>query len=103
MSRLEDYATNYIGETPVVMLDIDRVEANYHSMKQGMPTANIHYAVKANPNTSILSRLHNIGCKFDAASVGEINLLFSVGVKPENISFGNTIKKTKDIKNLKIS
>jgi ornithine decarboxylase len=98
MTRLEACAINYIGETPVVMLDIDRVEANYHSMKQGMSTANIHYAVKANPNTSILSRLHDIGCKFDAASVGEINLLFDIGVKPENISFGNTIKKTKDIK-----
>lgn len=98
MSRLEDYAINYKGETPVVMLDIDRVEANYHSMKRGMPIANIHYAVKSNPNTHILSRLHSIGCKFDAASVGEINLLFDAGVKPEDISFGNTIKKIKDIK-----
>lgn len=98
MSRLEACARNYKGETPVVMLDIDRVEANYHNMKQGMPTANIHYAVKSNPNTNILSRLHSIGCKFDAASVGEINLLLDIGVKSENISFGNTIKKTKDIK-----
>lgn len=98
MNKLEDYARKYKGETPVVVLDIDRVETNYTSMKRGMPKAHIHYAVKSNPNSFVLNRLHNLGCKFDAASIGEINLLFDIGVKPENISFGNTIKKTKDIK-----
>ena len=98
MTKLEDYAKDYKGETPVVMLDIDQVEVNFNSMKRGMPKANIHYAVKSNPNRYVLNRLHKLGCKFDAASVGEINLLFSIGVDPKNISFGNTIKKTKDIK-----
>lgn len=98
MTKLEDYAKKYKGETPVVMLDIDQVEKNFNFMKRGMPKANIHYAVKSNPNMYILNRLHQIGCKFDAASVGEIELLFSIGVSARDISYGNTIKKTKDIK-----
>ena len=98
MSKLEDFAKKYSGETPVVILDVDQVEKNYMSMKRGMPTAHIHYAVKSNPNKQILTRLNEIGCKFDAASVGEIDLLLSIGVDCKNISFGNTIKKRKDIK-----
>jgi len=43
--------------------------------------------------------LAELGSNFDVASVPELDLVLSYGVKPEKISFGNTIKKEKDIKN----
>lgn len=82
---------------PTVLLDIDQVERNYHEFVRGLPGAHVHYAVKANPNKEILKRLHNLGSRFDAASRGEIARLLDLGVPPEHISFGNTIKKPSDI------
>ena len=45
---------------PTVLLDIDQVETNYHEFVRGLPDAYVHYAVKANPNTAILTRLNNL-------------------------------------------
>ena len=59
--------------------------------------AEIYYAVKANPAQPILSLLSRLGSKFDAASIFEIEQCLDVGVSPERISFGNTIKKPGDI------
>jgi ornithine decarboxylase len=41
--------------------------------------------------------LVELGAKFDIASINEIELCLIAGAKPEHISFGNTIKKIRDI------
>ncbi len=83
--------------TPFVAIDIDAVAQNYQLFRQSMPTAAIHYAIKANPNKSILQRLADLGSCFDCASVAEIRMVLACGVDPSRISFGNTIKKARDI------
>ena len=55
------------------------------------------YAVKANPAPEILDLLAGLGSCFDAASLTEIELAIAAGATPDRISFGNTIKKEKDI------
>ena len=45
----------------------------------------------------ILNLLASLGSCFDAASMAEIELALAAGATPERISFGNTIKKQKDI------
>lgn len=97
MERLLDYAINNDFDRPTVILDIDQVEKNYHELKAGMSAAHIHYAVKANPQPEILSRLVSLGCRFDAASIGEIEMCLAAGAQPQHISFGNTIKRVSDI------
>src|SRR5690606_10238886 len=59
--------------------------------------ARIFYAVKANPAPEILACLARLDAHFDAASAGEVDLCLAAGVPPERISFGNTIKKQRDI------
>ncbi|MCT8161257.1 type III PLP-dependent enzyme [Pseudoruegeria sp. SHC-113] len=85
-------------ERPTLVLDIDRVEAQYTLLKTGLGKAHIHYAVKANPADAILARLVQLGSGFDAASRAEIELCMAHGARPENISFGNTVKKIPDIR-----
>jgi len=97
MSKLEDYIRANTFDQPTLVLDIDQVEENYFALKRGMPNANIHYAVKANPHPAILECLVSLGCRFDAASSQEIQLCLDAGARPEHISFGNTIKRSKDI------
>jgi ornithine decarboxylase len=84
-------------ERPTLVVDVDQVEENYTRLKAGMPEAHIHYAVKANPHPKILKRLVKLGCRFDAASIGEIDMCLKAGALPEHISFGNTVKRWQDV------
>lgn len=97
MSRLLSYIKSNDFSRPTLLLDVDKVESNYLQLKAGMPRAYIHYAVKANPHPDILVRLVSLGCRFDAASIGEIDLCLEAGAHPAHISFGNTVKRVQDI------
>ena len=55
------------------------------------------YAVKANPAPEILDLLARLGSCFDTASIAEIEQALAAGATPDRISFGNTIKKERDI------
>lgn len=84
-------------ETPCLVVDLDVVEQNYARMRKFLPLAQVFYAVKANPMLEVVERLHKLGSSFDTASRGEIDLCLGLGITPESISFGNTIKKERDI------
>lgn len=96
-SRVEAFIRTNRFEHPTLVLDLDQVAAQYKSLKTGLGRARIHYAVKANPAHQVIERLVQLGSGFDAASRAEIELCLSQGARPENISFGNTIKKVRDI------
>ncbi|MDE2517117.1 MAG: type III PLP-dependent enzyme [Rhodospirillales bacterium] len=83
--------------TPCLVLDIDRVEANFRALMHALPQARIYYAVKANPAAPVLERLVGLGSQFDAASFEEVSACLAAGAAPEAISFGNTIKKVSAI------
>jgi ornithine decarboxylase len=95
--RISRYLREQQPETPCLVIDLDVVEHNYRRMKELLPAAHIFYAVKANPAAPILTRLSGLGSKFDTASRGEIELVQATGVSMDRISFGNTIKKERDI------
>ncbi len=82
---------------PTLVIDLDVVEHAYLSLKRALPLAKIYYAIKANPAPEVIDRLAPLGCYFDTASRGEIDLCLSRGVAPEQIGYGNTIKKQADI------
>lgn len=54
--------------------------------------------MKANPATEITELLRDKGSNFDIASIYELDKVMKTGVGPERISYGNTIKKSKDIR-----
>ena len=98
MNRLVSHAQTNKFDRPTLLIDVDQVEENYNQLKAGMPSAHIHYAVKANPHPEILKRLVSLGCRFDAASIGEIDMCLAAGADPAHISFGNTVKRVQDVK-----
>ncbi len=95
--RIRRFLADKQPETPCLVVDLDVVEFNYRRMRELLPQAKIFYAMKANPANEVLGRLGKLGSNFDTASRGEIELCFGQGVGAERISFGNTIKKEKDI------
>jgi len=84
-------------ETPCLVVDLDVIAGNYNSLRRFLPVAQVFYAVKANPAAEVISMLAGMGSCFDCASRPEIESVIAGGAAPERISFGNTIKKQRDI------
>jgi len=84
-------------ETPFVVVSLDRVKAHFEDLKNNLSYAKIYYAVKANPDNQIIKLLDSLGSNFDIASRYELDQLLSLGITPDKISYGNTIKKSADI------
>ncbi len=84
-------------ETPFLVVDVTAVEKNLQDLQGHLLGAEIYYAVKANPAPEILLALWDAGCNFDVASLQEIALCLHLGISALNLSYGNTIKKAKDI------
>ena len=70
--KVARYLSHIHPATPCLVLDLDRVEANYATLRRALPLARIYYAVKANPAAPILDRLVRLGSAFDAAGIEEI-------------------------------
>ena len=95
--KVEQFLREQQPPTPFVVIDLDLVEERYHQLAEAIPSAVTYYAVKANPAKPILERLAMLGSSFDVASPGEIDMCLAVGIDPDRISYGNTIKKRRDI------
>ncbi|HPE20614.1 MAG TPA: type III PLP-dependent enzyme [Candidatus Mcinerneyibacteriales bacterium] len=84
-------------KTPFLVIDLDIIKKKFLELKNHLPFAKIHYAVKANPHDEVLKLLHSLGSNFDVASVYELDQLLRLGVTPDRMLYGNTIKKKENI------
>ncbi len=69
--RLKDFAAG--RETPCLILDLDVVRSKYEELRANFPFAKVYFSVKANPRD-------------------ELDQLLRLGVSPDRMSFGNTVK-----------
>ena len=95
--RIVDFLRRRTEDGPCMVLDLEVVRDNYTSFAKALPDTRVFYAVKANPAPEVLDLLARLGSCFDAASVVEIEQVLAAGATADRISFGNTIKKERDI------
>src|SRR5918997_1214295 len=95
--RIREFLRNRREDGPCLVVDLDVVRDNYEKFARALPNTRVFYAVKANPAPEILRLLTLLGSCFDAASVAEIEMGLAAGATAGRISFGNTIKKERDI------
>ena len=95
--RIREFLRNRREEGPCLVVDLDVVRDNYLAFAKALPDTRVFYAVKANPAPEVLSLLSQLGSCFDTASVAEIEMVLAAGATPDRISFGNTIKKERDV------
>lgn len=93
-----DWLNNNTKSSPKLVFDLEEVKNNYHRFKRNFKNIKPYYAVKANPNKKILLLLKKLGSNFDCASISEIIQCYKLKVSPGKISYGNTVKKSEDIK-----
>jgi ornithine decarboxylase len=86
-----------VDEGPVLVVDLDVIRTNYQNFAKALPDTRVFYAVKANPAPEVLTLLASMGSCFDTASVAEIEMALKAGASPDRVSYGNTIKKERDI------
>jgi ornithine decarboxylase len=95
--RIREFLRDRRPEGPCLVLDLEVVRDNYAAFARAMPDSRVYYAVKANPAPEVLKLLASLGSSFDCASVNEIDMALAAGATPDRISFGNTIKKERDV------
>src|SRR4051795_2112352 len=95
--RIREFLRARREEGPCLVLDIDVVRDNYMKFARALPNTRVFYAVKANPAPEVLALLAKLGSCFDTASVAEIEMVLAAGATADRISYGNTIKKERDI------
>lgn len=96
-----DRARRFLEEarpaTPCLVIDLAEVEQNYLRLDRALPAIGKYYAVKACPEPAVVKALAALGSSFDVASLPEVELALACGVDPDRLSFGNTVKKERDI------
>jgi ornithine decarboxylase len=95
--RIREFLRNRLDDRPCLVVDLEVVRENYLAFAKAMPDSRVFYAIKANPAPELLRLLVSLGSCFDTASVAEIEMALAAGASPDRISFGNTIKKERDI------
>src|SRR5713226_3487350 len=95
--RIREFLRERNDEGPCLVVDLDVVRDNYNAFAKALPDTRVFYAVKANPAPEVLALLAKLGSCFDTASIPEIEMVLAAGAPADRISYGNTIKKERDI------
>ena len=81
LSLAEEY------DTPLYVLDTDRVRENYLRFKSAFPDAHVMYAAKAHTGQAVLSTLLDAGADIECAAGGELYRAIEAGADPNTLQY----------------
>lgn len=85
--------------TPLYIYDGDELVSNYWGLKNCLPeSVDVFYALKVNPNLSLVARLHEEGACAEVCSLIELEIALEAGVSPRNIIFLGPSKREIEIR-----
>ncbi|GAA3675096.1 ornithine decarboxylase [Lentzea atacamensis] len=96
-ARIRRFLDQENPSTPCLVIDLETIRARYQAIHAALPSVDIFYAVKSNPEADVVGTLVSEGSQFDVASPAEIDLCLARGASPASISYSNPIKKAADI------
>ncbi|WP_276271237.1 diaminopimelate decarboxylase [Haloarcula litorea] len=91
--RLADWDHDRLGRlaadhgTPLYVLDLDRVAANYERFAAAFPDAHVMYAAKAHTGGAVLSKLLATGADIECAAWGELHRAIEAGADPNTLQY----------------
>ncbi len=96
--KLLSIAGNY--GTPIYVYDLEKIREQYRKLSEAFRDipADIHYAVKANPNDAVIRTLDEAGSKFDTVSIQEAEFLLSENIPAENIIYTPSCPSEEEIR-----
>jgi ornithine decarboxylase len=85
--------------SPLVIVDCERVRAQYRSLAKALPGVELHYALKPLPHPAVVRSILDCGGSLDLATTGEVHLAQRLGADPRHSIHTHPIKRDKDIRN----
>ncbi len=83
--RLETLAEEH--DTPLYVLDLERVRENYRRFSAAFPDAHVMYAAKAHTGQAVLSALLDVGADIECAASGELKRAIEAGADPNTLQY----------------
>ncbi|KAF8464617.1 pyridoxal-dependent decarboxylase [Kalaharituber pfeilii] len=80
------------GEDAFFVADLGEIYRQHMRWKRNLPRVEPFYAVKCNPNKTVLKLLAALGTGFDCASKTEIQTILDLGVTPSRIIYAHPCK-----------
>jgi len=74
-------------DTPLYVVDLDRVQANYRRFAAAFPDAHVMYAAKAHTGRAVLSALLDAGADIECAAAGELQRAIEAGADPDTLQY----------------
>ncbi|SFB70674.1 diaminopimelate decarboxylase [Halobiforma haloterrestris] len=84
-SRLESLADDH--ETPLYVMDLDRVKENYARFSAAFPDAHVMYAAKAHTGKAVLEAVLEVGGTIECAAWGELQRAIDAGADPNELQY----------------
>ncbi|HVX23745.1 MAG TPA: type III PLP-dependent enzyme [Candidatus Saccharimonadales bacterium] len=84
--------------TPYMVTDLAVVRQSVRNFQTALPKVALHYAIKANRDPRVIRTINSMVDGYDIASLGELNILLSLGIKPDRILYSNPVKIPAHIK-----
>ena len=60
-TRIDAFLAQHAPATPCLVLDLETVRQRYRALRDALPEARVHYAVKANPAAAVIAALAEQG------------------------------------------
>lgn len=80
------------------IVDISSVISQYQRWIKELPNIRPYYAIKCNPNNSIIKLLSRLGTGFDCASRNEISQVLNLKIPAEDIIYANPVKGSSQLR-----
>jgi ornithine decarboxylase len=85
--------------SPLLIVDCERVRAQFKRLQKALPGVELHYALKPLPHPAVVRTVVAMGGYLDLATTGEVQLVTRLGVDPARCIHTHPIKRDKDIRN----
>src|SRR5471032_3202856 len=84
--------------SPLLIVDCERIRAQYRKLAKALPGVDLHYALKPLPHRSAVQSVIGVGGFLDLATSGEVQLAAELKVAPERCIHTHPIKTPREIR-----
>jgi ornithine decarboxylase len=85
--------------SPLLIVDCERIRAQYRKLTRALPGVDLHYALKPLPHAAAVRTVIEAGGFLDLATTGEVQLASRLAADPRRCIHTHPIKTERDIRN----
>jgi ornithine decarboxylase len=95
---IQDIVARIRKPTPYLVIETEKVVHAVQSFQKFFGVKSVYYAIKANPDKSVLALLNKLRCNFEVSSAGELKIILNLEIPASRIISASSIKNPNFIK-----